>query len=57
MSAHHAKVSSAILFLLTASLLATACDNDPAGPTSRSLTAADTLRASGHPVSTNLKPF
>ena len=32
MSAHRAKLSSAILFLLTASLLTTACANDPTGP-------------------------
>ena len=32
MSAHRAKLSTAILFLLSVSLLSTACANDPTGP-------------------------
>ncbi len=44
MSAHRAKLSSAILFLLSVSLLTTACANDPTGPSISSPTAADTPR-------------
>ena len=42
MSAHRAKLSSAILVLLSVSLLATACANDPTGPSITSPTAVDT---------------
>ena len=50
MSAHRAKLSSAILFLLTASLLSTACANDPTGPSITSQTAADTPRPNMDPT-------
>jgi hypothetical protein len=50
MSARHAKVSSAILFLLTASLLATACANDPTGPSINSQTAVNTPRPTMDPA-------
>ena len=42
MSAHRAKLSSAILVLLSVSLLATACANDPTGPSITSPPAVDT---------------
>jgi hypothetical protein len=50
MSARQAKVSSAILFLLTASLLTTACANDPTGPSIDSQAAANTPRPNIDPA-------
>lgn len=49
MSTRQAKLSAAILFLVTASLLTTACANDPTGP-SISQTAVDTPRPNMDPV-------
>jgi len=50
MSAHRAKLSSAILFLLGMSLLATACGNDPTGPSITSQTAVDAPRPNIDPA-------
>ena len=49
MSAHRARLSSAILFLLTASLL-TACANDPTGPSITSQPTADIPRPNIDPT-------
>ena len=50
MSAHRAKLSTAILFLLSVSLLSTACANDPTGPSIGSQTTADTPRPNMDPA-------